>query len=199
MTDFQPPFPPPGPAGDVPPGPGYWKASDGNWYPPQAGSAASGWASAPTVPPPGAPGWGSAPTVPPPGAPGWGSAPTVPPPGYAPGDVNGMATAALVLGIVGLCLFWIPFLGPLLAILGVIFGLVGISKAKEHPGAPLIGRAKAGLVTGIIGTVVGIGFFVLVVVAVDNTVNELERINGINTDPANGVCDPERFLQDPDC
>lgn len=31
-----PETPPPPPAGDQPPGPGYWKASDGNWYPPEA-------------------------------------------------------------------------------------------------------------------------------------------------------------------
>jgi hypothetical protein len=31
----QPPPPPSGPE-DQPPGPGYWKASDGNWYPPES-------------------------------------------------------------------------------------------------------------------------------------------------------------------
>jgi membrane protease subunit (stomatin/prohibitin family) len=31
----QPPAPPPPVGGDLPPGPGYWKASDGNWYPPE--------------------------------------------------------------------------------------------------------------------------------------------------------------------
>lgn len=30
-----PPQPQPGPGDDQPPAPGYWKASDGNWYPPQ--------------------------------------------------------------------------------------------------------------------------------------------------------------------
>ncbi len=35
MTDA--PLPPP--PEDQPPGPGYWKASDGNWYPPQAGAS----------------------------------------------------------------------------------------------------------------------------------------------------------------
>jgi hypothetical protein len=34
---------------DVPPGPGWWKASDGNWYPPQS---APGAVTAPPVPPP---------------------------------------------------------------------------------------------------------------------------------------------------
>ena len=35
MSDQQEPPQPPNPSGDQPPGPGYWKASDGNWYPPQ--------------------------------------------------------------------------------------------------------------------------------------------------------------------
>jgi uncharacterized RDD family membrane protein YckC len=29
-------FPPPSSGSDVAPGPGYWKASDGNWYPPES-------------------------------------------------------------------------------------------------------------------------------------------------------------------
>ncbi len=35
MSDEQQPPQPPSPGGDQPPGAGYWKASDGNWYPPQ--------------------------------------------------------------------------------------------------------------------------------------------------------------------
>jgi hypothetical protein len=56
---------------------------------------------------------------------------------------NGMATASLVLGILG-------FLLPILSILALIFGGIGISKANQ--GAPGKGLATAGLVLGIVGT-----------------------------------------------
>ena len=59
------------------PGPGWWQASDGNWYPPQP--------SAPAGPPPGPPGYYQ-------------------PVGVAQGT-NGLAIASLVLGIVWL--YWI--------------------------------------------------------------------------------------------
>ena len=48
---------------------------------------------------------------------------------------NGMATAALVLGIVGFVFNFIPLFGILvwvMAILGIIFGGVGISRSKER-------------------------------------------------------------------
>jgi hypothetical protein len=58
---------------------------------------------------------------------------------------NGMATASLVLGILGLFL-------PILSILALIFGGIGISKANQ--GAAGKGLAVAGLVLGIIGALV---------------------------------------------
>lgn len=157
---------------DQPPGPGYWKASDGNWYPPQS--------SAPQAPPPPPPGYGSVFGMP-------------PPPGASVAQTNGMATAALVLGIVGICLFWAVGLGALLGLLAVIFGGIGMSKAKSIPGEPLKGRAQAGLITGIIAIVAGVAFFVAVVAAVD------DEFDQINSDPSDGRCDPDRYLQDPDC
>jgi hypothetical protein len=54
-----------------------------------------------------------------------------------------MATASLVLGILG-------FLLPLLSILALIFGGIGISRANQ--GATGKGLAVAGLVLGILGT-----------------------------------------------
>jgi hypothetical protein len=56
-----------------------------------------------------------------------------------------MATASLVLGILGLFL-------PILGVLALIFGGIGISKANQ--GATGKGLAIAGLVLGIIGTLV---------------------------------------------
>jgi hypothetical protein len=58
---------------------------------------------------------------------------------------NGMATASLVLGILG-------FFLPVLSVLALIFGGIGISKANQ--GATGKGLAIAGLVLGIAGTLV---------------------------------------------
>jgi hypothetical protein len=58
---------------------------------------------------------------------------------------NGMANASLVLGILGMFL-------PILSILALIFGGIGISKANQ--GASGKGMAVAGLVLGILGTLV---------------------------------------------
>jgi len=73
---------------DVPPGPGWWIASDGRWYPPESHpgvGAASPWAMpqpGPTFPPPTA----GPQTAPPPGT--WGGPPPgawgAPPPGWGP-------------------------------------------------------------------------------------------------------------------
>jgi hypothetical protein len=111
-------------------------------------------------PPPGAPG-GYAPGYPPNGPyaapPPYGQAPygQVPngqapygqaPYGYAaaPGQfanaTNGLATTALVLGIIALVLSWLPFFDALLFIPGIVFGIIGISAAKKRGG---VGRTIA--------------------------------------------------------
>jgi hypothetical protein len=64
---------------------------------------------------------------------------------------NGIATASLVCAIVALPLNFIPLMGLavwILAILAIIFGGVGISRANK--GAINKGRAIAGLVIGIL-------------------------------------------------
>lgn len=96
------------------------------------------------------------------------SAPGYPPPpphygyGYPPQQQqgNGLAVSGMVLGIIGVVLFWIPVIGWILAILAIVFGGIGIAKANN--GAPGKGMAVAGLVLGI----VSIALYVLVVVAV---------------------------------
>jgi len=62
---------------------------------------------------------------------------------------NGLATASLVLGILGIALFW--FLGFIMSILAIVFGGVGLSRANA--GAPGKGTATAGLILGIVGLV----------------------------------------------
>lgn len=83
------------------------------------------------------------------------------PPPYVPSTEqrNGIAVAALVLGIVALILGWLPFvfvLGGLAAVLAIVFAAVGLRRARARG----VGRAMsiAGLVLGIVGigaTVIG--------------------------------------------
>lgn len=65
---------------------------------------------------------------------------------------SGMATAALVLGILGLCGFWIPFGDVVFAGLAVLFGILGLAQTNkgEYSGH---GKAMAGLIMGIIGLI----------------------------------------------
>jgi hypothetical protein len=76
---------------------------------------------------------------------------------------NGLAVAGLVMGILALVLFWIPFLGILLGLLGLIFGGVGIGRANKVGKGK--GMAIAGLVMGILGVLLGLAWIFLIVSA----------------------------------
>ncbi len=69
-----------------------------------------------------------------------------------------MATASLVLGIVGipLCFLFLP------SILAVIFGIIGLSQIKSNPGQSGRGKAIAGLFLGGISLVFIIGLVVFI-------------------------------------
>jgi len=78
--------------------------------------------------------------------------PTVPAPPPGPRQKNGLATASMVCGIVAVATGWLPVVfvaGAVLAVLAVIFGAVGLSRARKTG----VGRAFAttGLITGAIG------------------------------------------------
>lgn len=104
---------------------------------------------------------------------------------------NGYATAALVLGILSLLLFWTFGIGIVLGILAVVFGILGRNRAKEMPANGNAGRATAGAVAGVLGTIGGVIFIVLIITVID----DIE----FDTDPADGFCDTDRIFQDPDC
>ncbi len=78
-----------------------------------------------------------------------------PPPGYgypqSSSGTNGLGVAGFVCGLVGLIFFWIPFLGIILALLGVTMGGIGMQQAKRTNSAP--GLAIAGLVLGIVALI----------------------------------------------
>jgi hypothetical protein len=82
-----------------------------------------------------------------------------------------MAVAALVLGIVSLVCF-----GPLAGILAVIFGFLGLQKAKQ--GGSGRGMSIAGIILGIIGSVAWIGIGIAVIATGDSVSDTLDDAYG---------------------
>lgn len=161
---------PPPPAAPTPPPPG------GVTPPPPPGGATPPPPAAPTPPAPPAPPGGATPPpayTPPP------AAPYSPPPAGGPKSTsNGMAIAALVLGILSfVCL------GPIAGVLAIVFGILGMKKANEVGTGK--GMAIAGMVLGIIGTIVTILVFVFVIAAGDSVNNAF--------DDATGAADPNDY------
>ena len=130
---------------DSPPERGWWKASDGQWYPPS--SAPGYWGpgySAPGGPAPSG-GYGFNPYGPPPGQQQWG----VPAWSQPQSNGNGFSIAGIVLGAVALL-----FVPPLFGILGIVFAGIGLNK-KER-------LAKVALIVSIVGLVLGMVLGVIV-------------------------------------
>ncbi|WP_320018898.1 hypothetical protein [Labilibaculum manganireducens] len=65
---------------------------------------------------------------------------------------NGMATAGFVLALITVLFGWIPFVGWVTWLLGLIFSALGLSKANKVGVGK--GLAIAGLVISLIGIVV---------------------------------------------
>lgn len=129
----------------------------------------AGWAP-PTPPAPGA-----TPPVPVSPQPGWtppapGGGATGPVGGGGQQPTNGKATAALVLGILGL-----PFFCPVLCSVPAL--VLGYQARKEIDASGGVqqgrGQAKAGIVMGWIGTVVGaIGIVLIIVLAATGNLDD---------------------------
>ncbi len=109
-------------------------------------------------------------------------------------ESNGMAIAALVLGILSLVTFWLCGLGAVLGLVAIVLGAVALSKANKTPARDGRGQAIAGIVTGAIAVVGLLASSAIFVIAADE--GEFDQIN---TDPSDGFCDSDRFMQDPDC
>jgi Domain of unknown function (DUF4190) len=88
------------------------------------------------------------------------------PGGYAPEQGNGQAVAALVLGIVSLVFFWLFFLifPVICGILAIIFGRIGLNRVNRGETTRNKGMAIAGLVTGILGTIISAALWIAVIV-----------------------------------
>ncbi|AEW99175.1 DUF4190 domain-containing protein [Streptantibioticus cattleyicolor] len=107
-------------------------------------------------------------TMPPPGT-DPGPSPWGPPPPY-PGPLlpltqprNGLGVAALVVGIVGVFIGFVPFLfwfSGVLGVLGLVFGLVGVGRARNGT-ATNKGVAVAGSILGGVAVVMAIAGVVL--------------------------------------
>jgi hypothetical protein len=76
------------------------------------------------------------------------SHPASPPLAAPQSPSNGMGVTGLVTGIVGACLAWVPILGFILGVLGIVFGGIGLYYANQGR-ATNKGAAIAGLVLGI--------------------------------------------------
>ena len=98
-----------------------------------------------------------------------GAAPTPARPGFPPAPPNaarnGMATAALVCGLIGVGLAWIPFVvvaGFVLSVLAIVFGVSGLRQANLNDRGR--GKAIAGTVLGGVGVALSVLGVILSVV-----------------------------------
>ncbi|MGQ9535614.1 MAG: hypothetical protein ACUVT4_00060 [Actinomycetota bacterium] len=68
----------------------------------------------------------------------------------------------MVLGIIGLVLFWIPILAIACGVMGIILGSIGIKNVQNQPHLKTgQGMGVAGLVTGILAFVGGVVMIVV--------------------------------------
>ena len=95
---------------------------------------------------------------------------------------SGMATAALVLGIVGVCLAFIPIVNYSAIILGVIGFALALASFIKKAG---IGKAVTGLILSIAAITIAVVMNFALVSAVDSAVDEasknLDMMSGKNT------------------
>jgi hypothetical protein len=100
-------------------------------------------------------------------------------------SANGLAIASMVLGIL-----WIYWVGSILAL---VFGYIAKGQIDRSAGRQSgRGMAIAGIVLGWIGVAV----LALVIVLAIAFADDIDRIN---TDERNGICNEDRFFEDPDC
>ncbi|GAA2964193.1 DUF4190 domain-containing protein [Actinokineospora diospyrosa] len=84
---------------------------------------------------------------------------------YGPAPQNGPGTGGFVTGLLGLIFVWVPFVGLILAIIGVALSGVGIAKANRGE-ANNKGLAIAGLTCGAIA----LATWILLLIAVSSVV-----------------------------
>jgi len=75
---------------------------------------------------------------------------------------NGLGTAAMVLGIVALVLFFTLVVGVVCGVVAIVFGAIGRGRARRGE-ATNHGQATAGLVTGTIAVLASVFLFLALV------------------------------------
>ena len=113
-------------------------------------------------------------------------APPPPPGGGFPQQQGhpGIAIAGFIVGLIGLLTFWVPYLGAVLSIVGLILSILGMRAANER-NAPK-GFAIAGLVCSIIGVLLGVFWTIVFSIAVDEAdqaLDDLDDLTTTSTDP----------------
>ncbi|MGW0521501.1 MmpS family transport accessory protein [Crossiella sp. NPDC003009] len=91
---------------------------------------------------------------------------------------NGLGITGFVLGLVGLLLSWIPFIGVIawpLVILGLIFSVIGLIRVNKGR-ANNKGMAIAGIAVSAIGLLVCIAWAAVFGAAFNQVSNEVERV-----------------------
>lgn len=92
---------------------------------------------------------------------------------------SGMATASMVLGIVGLCIAFIPLLGYAAVLLGLLASVFGVVSLCRKAG---VGKAIAGLVLGLIALVYAVVSIAALGKAVDDINDAVDDLNNSLSD-----------------
>ncbi len=74
---------------------------------------------------------------------------------------NGVGLAGGIVGIVAACLLWVPYVGGVLGIIGVVLGSVGLQRANRMGGTSK-GMSIAGIVCGAVALVVNVLFIIAI-------------------------------------
>lgn len=74
---------------------------------------------------------------------------------------NGIAVAAMIVGIIGLICFWAPVIPVVLGVLGLVFGIKGLNKANAMPQNTGKGMSTAGIVCGSIAMIIGMIYTII--------------------------------------
>jgi len=83
---------------------------------------------------------------------------------------NGIATAGLVLSILGLALCWLPFVDVILWFLGLLFSFIGVFKRPR-------GKAIAGLIISVISILA----IILVLGGIGTALSETDWLEGLGS------------------
>ena len=92
---------------------------------------------------------------------------------------SGLATAGLVLGIIGICLSFIPIINNaafFLGVLAIIFGIIPLIKKKSK------GKAISALILGILSIIITLSLQSSWAASLDEISNDLDTMTGDNTE-----------------